>query len=69
MGANVVPLSVLIVTTGSLLVAFRSHHVTITLSLSAAICTSCDSASVLLLRLILSVNVAPPSVEALNITS
>jgi hypothetical protein len=65
-GPNVLPLSVLILATGSLLVAFLSHHVTITLlSLSpdASICVSCESALVELLRLILSPNVLPPSVE------
>jgi hypothetical protein len=65
-GPKVAPLSLLILATGSSLIAFRSHQVTITLSPSAAISTSCDSVLVLLLRFILSAKVAPPSVEALN---
>ena len=60
-GPNVFPLSVLILATGSLLVAFLSHHVTNTLSPDASICVSCESALVELLRLILSPNVLPPS--------
>lgn len=65
-GPNVFPLSVLILATGSLLVAFLSHHVTITLlslSPNVSICASCESALVVLLRLILSPKVLPPSVE------
>ena len=65
-GPNVLPLSVLILATGSLLVAFLSHHVTITLlslSPNVSICASCESALVVLLRLILSPKVLPPSVE------
>jgi hypothetical protein len=71
-GPNVAPLSVLVLRSGSLLVAFLSHHVTITLlslSPNVSICASCESALVELLRLILSPKVLPPSVDALNITS
>src|SRR5215218_5864657 len=46
-----------------------SHHDTYTFLPAATISAFCDSASVELLRLILSPNVCPPSVEALNITS
>src|SRR5215212_12134866 len=66
---NVLPLSLLTLSTGSLLVALRSHQLTYTLLSDAAICASCDSLLLELLRLILSPNVLPPSVEALNITS
>jgi hypothetical protein len=49
----------------------RSHHVTITLlplSPNVSICSSCDSASVELLRFILSPKVLPQSVDYLMIT-
>jgi hypothetical protein len=68
-GPNVFPLSVLILITGVSLVALRSHHVTNTLSPDASICASCESALVELLRFILSQNVFPPSLDALNNTS
>jgi hypothetical protein len=68
-GPKVAPLSVDTLATGSFAVWFLSHHVTITFPPSAAISASTDSASVVLLRLILSLNVAPPSVDALNNTS
>jgi hypothetical protein len=45
-----------------------SHQVTYTLFKAAAICTSCDCELEVLLKLILSTNVLPPSVDALNIT-
>jgi hypothetical protein len=44
------------------------HHVTTTLSASESTSTLVDSEPVVLLRLILSPKVAPPSVDALNIT-
>ena len=68
-GPNVVPLSVLTLTTGSSLVALRSHHVIITLLPSAAISALIESADVVLLRLILSANVTPLSADDLNSTS
>ena len=66
---NVLPLSLLTLITGSLIVALRSHQLTYTLLAAAAICTSCDCELEELLKLILSTNVLPPSVDALNITS
>src|SRR5215217_7415622 len=66
---NVLPLSLLTLSTGSLLVAFLSHQLTYTLLSEAAICASCDSELAELLKFILSPNVFPPSVEALNIIS
>src|SRR5688572_24822616 len=68
-GPNVSPPLALTLITGVSDVAFLSHHVTITFSPSAAISTSSDCTSVVLLKLTLSANVAPPSVDALNITS
>ena len=68
-GPNVVPLSVLILTTGSSLVELRSHHVIITLLPSAAISALIESAVVVLLRLILSANVIPLSLDDLNNSS
>src|SRR5919106_4758740 len=73
-GPNVSPPSVLILATGVSLVWFAavvavSHQLTTTASPSPAISTLQESASVVLLRFILSPKVAPPSVEALNITS
>jgi hypothetical protein len=68
-GPNVAPLSVLTLTTGSSLVALCSHHVMITLLLSAAISAAIESAAVVLLKLILSANVIPPSADDLNSTS
>src|SRR5919106_4853675 len=68
-GPNVSPPSLLTLATGTSLVWFVSHQLTTTVSPSPAISTFQESASVVLLRLILSPNVAPPSVEALNITS
>src|SRR3712207_3120814 len=68
-GPNVSPASVLILATGTSLVWLVSHQLTTTVSPSPAISTLQESASVVLLRLILSSKVAPPSVEALNITS
>lgn len=69
-GPNVNPLSILALNTGSSLVWFSSHYVTIISSPSvAAISALIESMLVVLLRLILSPNVAPLSVEALNITS
>lgn len=50
-GPNVAPMSVLVLRSGSSLVALRSHHVTNTLSPDASICASCDSDLVELLRL------------------
>ena len=46
-----------------------SHDVTTTFPLSADISAAIESAVVVLLRFILSPNVVPPFVEALNITS
>src|ERR687891_628779 len=46
-----------------------SHHDTYTFLPAATISAFCDSASVELIRLILSSNVCPPSIEALNTTS
>ena len=60
-GPNVVPLSLLTLTTGSLLVWFRSYHVIITLLPLAAISALTESAFVVLLKLILSENVTPVS--------
>src|SRR5918992_950894 len=71
-GPNVCPASVDTLSTDSLVpfIGFVSHHETNTLlSPTASISAVCDSASVELLRLILSPNVCPPSFEALNITS
>jgi hypothetical protein len=69
-GPNVLPLSVLTLSTDSLLVAFTlSHHVSITLSPSVAISAFIESVSLILLRLILSPKVAPLSFDALKITS
>gem|GEM_PF-3502487 len=68
-GPNVAPLSVLTLTTGSSLVALCSHHVMITLLPYAAISVTIESAAVVLLRLILSANVTPPSADDLNCTS
>jgi hypothetical protein len=68
-GPNVFPLSELILRTGSLLVAFLSHQVTNTLLPDAAMFASTESALGELLKLILSLNVVPLSVDALNITS
>lgn len=56
------PALVLILASGSLLVLLRSHHVTPTLSPSAANSASTDSAVVVLLRFIFSPNFAPLSV-------
>ena len=58
---------VLILATGSLLVLLRPHHVTATLSPSASIIATTDSAFAVLLRFIFSPNVAPLSVDSLNI--
>src|SRR5215212_4138661 len=66
---NVLPLSLLTLSTGSLLVAFLSHQLTYTLLSEAAICASFDSLLLELLRFVLSPNVFPASVDALNITS
>jgi hypothetical protein len=67
--SNVSPLSVLILRTGSLLVALRFYHITRILPPCAAISASCDSAPVELLRLILFANVAlPSSLDDLNST-
>ena len=52
--------------TGSLLVLLRSHHVTATLSPSASIIATTNSAFVVLLRFIFLPNVATLSVDALN---
>ena len=68
-GPNVLPLSLLTFITGISLVSFVSHHVTTTLFASEPISTLVDCASVVLLRLILSPNVLPQSVDALNSTS
>src|SRR5829696_39115 len=68
-GPNVAPLSLLTLATGVSLVSFLSHHVTYTLFPDAAISASSESASVVLLRFILSPKVTPLSVDALNITS
>ncbi len=66
---NDLPLSLLTLSTGSLLVALRSHHVTYTLLPDAAISASCELDFGVLLKFILLPNVLPPSVDALNITS
>src|SRR5215211_1996722 len=68
-GPNVCPPSVLNLATGVSLVWFVSHQLTITSAPSAAISTLPESASGELLRFILSPNVCPASLEALNITS
>ena len=67
------PLSLLILSTDSLVLfaglVLVSHQLTYTLSSCATISAFCESASVELLRFILSSNVSPVSLEALNITS
>ncbi len=68
-GSNVCPLSVLTLATGVSSVWFASHQDTPTFLPSAAISTLGESASVVLLRFILSPDVCPPSIDALNITS
>src|SRR5215217_1986119 len=68
-GPNVCPPSSLILATGVLLVWLVSHQVTITFAPSAAISAFIESTVSVLLRLVLFPNVAPPSLEALNITS
>ena len=59
---NVLPLSLLTIRTGSLLVAFLSHHVTYKLLAAATICASCDCEFEELLRFTFSPNVLPQSV-------
>ncbi len=66
---KVLPLSSLTLITGTSLVSFVSHHVTTTLSASESISTLVESASVVLLKFILSPKVFPASVDALNSTS
>src|SRR5918995_3528290 len=72
-GPNVAPLSLLILSTDSLVLfaglVLVSHQLTYTLSSCATISAFCESASVELLRFILSSNVSLVSLEALNITS
>jgi hypothetical protein len=70
-GPNVSPLSVLILEIGSLLVAFAalSHHVTNILSPAAFTSAFNESIRGVLLRFILSPNVAPLSLGALKNTS
>src|SRR5215510_7563116 len=67
--SNVRPLSALILATGSSLVAFVCHQSTATFSSLTAICISCNVAFVVLLRISLSLNVAPASLDDLNTTS
>src|ERR671910_3166112 len=66
---NVPPLSLLTLMTGVSLVWFVSHQVTTTLSPSESISTLEESKSVVLLKLILSPKVCPPSVDTLKFTS
>jgi hypothetical protein len=61
MGPNVASLSLLTLITGVSLVWFVSHQVTTTLSPSEYISTLEESKSVVLLKLILSPKVCPPS--------
>ena len=65
-GPNVCPSSILTLTEGSFAVWFLSHHVIITFPPSADISASTESV-VVLLRLIFSPKVCPPSVEARKI--
>jgi hypothetical protein len=55
--------------TGSVPFCFASHYVTTTVSASAEISASIESASLELVRFTFSPNVVPPSIEALKITS
>jgi hypothetical protein len=64
---NVLPLSLLTLSTGSLLVALRSHQLTYTLFPDAAIYTSCDCVLVELLSSSCP-QMFTTSVDALNIT-
>jgi hypothetical protein len=66
---NVLPLSLLILSSGSLLVAFLSHQLTYKSLPAAAIPTLIESVAGELLRLTLGPNVLPLLFEALNITS
>ena len=66
-GPNVLPLSILILITGTLDVKLLSHNDTSTLLRSAAMSAFTESSSFVLLRLILSPNVLLPSVEALTL--
>lgn len=65
-GTNVFPLSLLIFNTGSLLVAFLSHHVRSMLSPSTSIIASTESALLELLKFISLLNVLSLFVDSKN---